>query len=132
MTKQNSALGPAPLPTWHGEGCTCNQYPRKDCPALQTPEGQAKEKARELNSARCRLREAETRRREAGEEVRRLTRKLAELEGGPGERERRRKLCEEADATDFSIMRYAQQNPRVCCSNAPTGEVIQYGGRAQP
>lgn len=76
---KDRSLGPAPLPTFHGKGCICKQYPRNDCPALQTPEGQERERARELNSARCRLREAEIRWSEAGEEVARLRAVLGEL-----------------------------------------------------
>jgi hypothetical protein len=35
------------------------------------------------------------------------------------------------DSADFLIMRYAQRNPRVCCSNYVTGEPIHFGGRFQ-
>lgn len=52
-------LGPKPLPTWHGKGCTCNQWPSSDCPAAQTDEGKARTRHRELNGARVRLRNAE-------------------------------------------------------------------------
>lgn len=40
-------------------------------------------------------------------------------------------LCQAADETDFMIMRWAQRNPRVCCSNYATGEPISFGGRKQ-
>lgn len=43
----------------------------------------------------------------------------------------RQELCFEADRTDHMIMLWAQRNPRVCASNAPTGECISYGGRRQ-
>lgn len=44
---------------------------------------------------------------------------------------RHAEISREGDSTDFSIMRYAQRNPRGCCSNHPTGEPILYGGRRQ-
>lgn len=43
----------------------------------------------------------------------------------------RTKLAIEADGTDADIMVWAQRHPRVCGSNMPTGEFIQYGGRRQ-
>lgn len=43
----------------------------------------------------------------------------------------RQELSLEADRTDHMIMLWAQRNPRVCASNAPTGEHITYGGRVQ-
>lgn len=46
--------------------------------------------------------------------------------------ERRSVISGEADTADFMIMRWAQRNPRVCCSNHPTGESILFGGRRQP
>ena len=82
LSSKDRSLGPAPLPTFHGKGCICNQYPRKDCPALQTPEGQERERARELNSARCRLREAESRWSEPGGEVARLRAVLKRMSTG--------------------------------------------------
>lgn len=41
------------------------------------------------------------------------------------------KLVVETDATDGMIMLWGQRNPRVCASNSPTGEHINYGGRRQ-
>lgn len=52
------ALGPSPLPTFHGEGCICNHYSRTDCPAAATPEGQRREQQRIMNRARLRVVEA--------------------------------------------------------------------------
>lgn len=40
-------------------------------------------------------------------------------------------ISREGDSADFFIMRYAQRNPRVCCSNYATGEPIHFGGRFQ-
>lgn len=40
-------------------------------------------------------------------------------------------LAVKADATDGMIMLWGQRNPRVCASNHPTGEHINYGGRRQ-
>lgn len=40
-------------------------------------------------------------------------------------------LARESDEKDAMIMLWAKRNPRVCASNAPTGEHINYGGRAQ-
>lgn len=40
-------------------------------------------------------------------------------------------ISRECDSADFAIMRWGQRNPRVCASNAPTGEPIHYGGRRQ-
>lgn len=40
-------------------------------------------------------------------------------------------ISREGDSADFAIMRFGQRNPRVCASNAPTGEPIHYGGRRQ-
>lgn len=37
----------------------------------------------------------------------------------------------DADVRDFMLMRNAQRNPRVCCSNWMAGEPIHYGGRRQ-
>ena len=44
----------------------------------------------------------------------------------------REELSLTADRTDHMIMLWAQRNPRVCASNAPTGEHINYGGRREP
>ena len=44
----------------------------------------------------------------------------------------RQELSLEADRTDHMIMLWAQRHPRVCASNAPTGEHINYGGRREP
>ena len=52
-------LGPAPLPTWHGKGCTCNQFPCAECPAADTEEGKRRTALRQLNGARIRVRNAE-------------------------------------------------------------------------
>lgn len=38
-------------------------------------------------------------------------------------------LARESDETDAMIMLWAKRNPRVCASNSPTGEHINYGGR---
>ena len=65
LTSNQRVRGPAPLLTWHGTGCRCDQSPRDDCPAAQTPEGKALTRYRALNGARCRLREAERRLQEA-------------------------------------------------------------------
>lgn len=46
-------------------------------------------------------------------------------------REARERLCTDADTWDFMIMRWGQQHPRICASNHPTGESINYGGRKQ-
>ena len=40
-------------------------------------------------------------------------------------------ISRKGDSADFAIMRWGQRNPRVCASNAPTGEHINYGGRRQ-
>lgn len=37
----------------------------------------------------------------------------------------------DSDVWDYMIMRWGQQHPRVCASNHPTGESINYGGRRQ-
>lgn len=47
-------------------------------------------------------------------------------------KDRREMLSAVSDETDFMIMRWAQRNPRVCCSNCATGEPIHFGGRHQP
>lgn len=51
--------GPAPLPTFHGKGCRCNQFPRDDCPAAATPEGRRRDRLRTMNRARLRVIEAD-------------------------------------------------------------------------
>lgn len=38
----------------------------------------------------------------------------------------------DADTVDFTVMLWGQRNPRICASNSPTGEHINYGGRRQP
>lgn len=76
-------LGPKPLPTWHGKGCTCNQWPNVDCPAAQTEEGKARTRQRELNGARMRLRNAEVSLLGAIQEVISARRALDNLEPGP-------------------------------------------------
>lgn len=40
-------------------------------------------------------------------------------------------LCKDADSTDADIMRYAQRNPNVMCTNYVTGEPILFGGSKQ-
>lgn len=42
-----------------------------------------------------------------------------------------KELSVSADDVDFDIMRYGQKYRRVCSSNHPTGECIDYGGRRQ-
>lgn len=79
----NPRLGPKPLPTWHGKGCTCNQFPRSECPAAQTEEGKARDQQRELNGARMRLRNAERGLLNACEEVIAARAAIDALEPGP-------------------------------------------------
>ena len=83
LTKENRVPGPAPLPTWHGKGCRCNQFPRVDCPAAQTKEGKARTRQRELNGARMRLRSAEHALLDAREEMIAARAALDALEPGP-------------------------------------------------
>lgn len=46
-------------------------------------------------------------------------------------RARLTEVSTQADTTDGEIMLWARRHPRVCSSNAPTGEHIIYGGRRQ-
>lgn len=62
-------LGPKPLPTWHGKGCTCNQFPRAECPAANTEEGKRRTAQRQINGARIRVRNAEYALQNATEEL---------------------------------------------------------------
>ena len=51
--------GPAPLPSFHGPGCRCNQFARPDCPARATPEGRRRDQQRLLKRAEMRVIEAD-------------------------------------------------------------------------
>lgn len=77
----------------------------------------------------CALRRMES---ELGQRLREVRREIATAaEDRKRFIARRSALALDADRTDHMIMLWARRHPRVAASNAPTGEHINYGGRAQ-